>query len=488
VLIFSSAAMARSTPDGFADLAEKLLPTVVNISTTQVAKNRFGSRRFRIPQIPPGSPFEEFFRDFFNRNRPDSAPNGDGGNKGDNNDGGDNDDNAPRMTSLGSGFVIDGGYVITNNHVVTDAEKITVTFSDGSEQEAELVGRDERTDLAVLRVKLEKDAAFARFGDSTKARVGDWVLAIGNPYGLGGTVTAGIVSAKHRNINAGSYDDFIQVDAPINRGNSGGPLFNLDGDVIGINSMIFSPSGGSVGIGFSIPSSLARKVIGDLIEYGEPQRGWLGVTIQAVTPDIAESLGLEKAAGAIVASTVEGDPADRAGIKPGDVIVRFNNKDVKDSRALSRIVADTPANSKVPVILWRDGKRKRLTVNIVKMDEGKTKVASAVPQKPQPQENEEVDVLGMSVVPLTPDMRQRLKLEKSQNGVLVTRVTRNSKAAEVGIQRGDIIVEAAQTRVTSPGDLSEQIKKVKDADRKAVLLGLQRNGAFVYIAVQVGKG
>jgi serine protease Do len=296
--------------------------------------------------FPPGSPFEQFFKDFLNRNKP----------------GGQGDKGAPaperRMQSLGSGFIIDpSGLVVTNNHVIEGADEITVTLQDNTSLKAKVLGRDETGDIALLQVKTDKQLPAVQFGDSDAERVGDWVLAIGNPFGLGGTVTAGIVSARGRDIHQGPYDDFIQTDAAINRGNSGGPLFNMDGQVIGMNTAIYSPSGGSIGIGFSIPANLVKAVVTQLKDFGHPRRGWLGVRIQQVTPDIAESLGLHDASGAMVAGVNDGGPADKAKIHNGDIILKFNGQDVKEMRSLPRIVADSEVGKSVPVLLWRDGKQ-----------------------------------------------------------------------------------------------------------------------------------
>src|SRR5579862_2353755 len=345
-------AAARGAPDGFADLAERLLPAVVNISTTQTVKsepqsNTSTPERERLPQ---GSPFDEFFKDFFDHNsqlgdRPELR--------------------SRKETSLGSGFVIDpAGYVVTNNHVIADADQITVILHDNTNLKATVVGRDTKTDVAVLKVAADKPLPVAGWGDSDKARVGDWVLAIGNPFGLGGSVTAGILSARQRDINSGPYDDFLQTDAAINRGNSGGPMFNMDGQVIGINTAIYSPSGGSIGIGFAIPSNLAKEVVDELIR--EPDhavhRGWLGVRIQTVTDEIADSLGLDKAKGALVASVNDKGPAQLGGIQPGDVILTFNGKPVEDMRHLPRLVAETPVDKMVPVAIWR--KRKEVMLQV----------------------------------------------------------------------------------------------------------------------------
>src|SRR5205823_4830656 len=350
-------AAARPAPDSFADLAEKLLPSVVNISTTQTLKSDRGRERAgpEVPQFPPGSPFEEFFRDFFDRGAPKSG----------------RPEAQPRKaTSLGSGFIIDpAGYVVTNNHVIADADEITVILHDDTNLKAELIGRDTKTDIAVLKVKTDKPLSAAVWGDSDAARVGDWVVAIGNPFGLGGSVTAGILSARQRDINSGPYDDFLQTDASINRGNSGGPMFNMDGQVIGINTAIYSPSGGSIGIGFAIPSALAKGVVAQLI--GEPDhivhRGWLGVRIQAVTDEIAESLGLDKAKRALVASVNDIGPAQGGSIQPGDVILTFDGKPVTDMRHLPRLVAETPVDKSVPVTVWRKRKETPLHVKVGKL-------------------------------------------------------------------------------------------------------------------------
>jgi serine protease Do len=320
-------AMAAAPPGSFADLVEKALPAVVNISTTQTAKRESSPQH---PQFPPGSPFEEFFKEFFYRQQ--------------------GQDRAPRqVTSLGSGFVSDAsGIIVTNNHVIADAVEIVVRFQDDTSLPAKLIGRDEKTDIAVLKVETDKPLAFLPLGDSEKLRVGDWVVAIGNPFGLGGTVTAGIVSAQKRDIRSGPYDDFIQTDAAINKGNSGGPLVDVDGAVIGINTAIYSPSGGSVGIGFSVPIALAKPVIEQLRKFGETRRGWLGVHIQNVSEEIADSLSLKEVHGALVANVTENGPAQAAGIQAGDVILSFNGQTIDRMRSLPRIVAETPVGEKDP--------------------------------------------------------------------------------------------------------------------------------------------
>ncbi len=370
-------AYARGAPDSFADLAAKLLPAVVNVSSSQLVTAHNGGPGGagpgagpEIPLFPPGSPFEQFFKDFLNRNHP-GGPGGQGGQGG--------DQSAPerRMQSLGSGFIIDpSGLIVTNNHVIDGADEINVTLQDNTTLKATVVGRDETGDIALLKVKPDKPLSAVKFGDSDAQRVGDWVLAIGNPFGLGGSVTAGIVSARGRNIHQGPYDDFIQTDAAINRGNSGGPLFDMDGEVIGMNTAIYSPSGGSIGIGFSIPSNMVKNVVAQLKDFGHPRRGWLGVRIQQVTPDIAESLGLKDATGAMVAGVNDGGPADKAQIHNGDIILKFNNQDVKDMHALPRIVADSEVGQSVPVLLWRDGKEVTLQATLAEKPDDAQQVAA----------------------------------------------------------------------------------------------------------------
>ena len=346
------AALARTAPESFADLADRLLPAVVNVSTTQVVE---GSAGIELPQLPPGSPFEEFFKEFMERNQPKQQQ-------------------RRRATSLGSGFFIDNaGHVVTNNHVIQDADEISVILHDDTRLEAKVIGRDAKTDIAVLKVEPHGKLAPVKFGDSDNIRVGDWVVAIGNPFGFGGTVTAGIISARGRDINAGPYDDFLQTDASINRGNSGGPMFNLDGEVIGINTAIFSPSGGSVGIGFAIPSNSARGVIQQLIEHGQVRRGWLGVRIQSVTEEIADALGLKEAAGALVAGVIPGGPAEKAKLKDGDVILEFDGKPIGQMRRLPRLVADTDVGKTVPIKVWRDGRALTMKVEVGALEEPEEK-------------------------------------------------------------------------------------------------------------------
>lgn len=463
--LLSDGGQARGAPDSFADLADRLSPAVVNISTTQ-SVSRGDEGQQQLP-IPPGSPFEEFFKDFMERNR-QGRPR--------------------RATSLGSGFIIEkSGLVVTNNHVISEADEISVVMQNGDRYEADVVGRDAKTDLAVVRIKAEGvEFPAVEWGDSRIARVGDWVLAIGNPFGFGGTVTAGIISARKRDINAGPYDDFIQTDASINRGNSGGPLFNLDGQVIGITTAIISPSGGSVGIGFAVPSALAKTVIDQLVEYGRPRRGWLGVRIQTVTEEIAEVLGLDKPRGALVAGVSDEGPAKDAGIEQGDVILSFNGQPVSEMRVLPRIVAETAIGRKVEVEVWRKGERKTFDVTIAELDEEAAQVASAeTPSEPQ---NKDVDTLGMKLSAITPELRQQFDFGEDVSGVVVTEVDGDGSAAEKGIRPGDIVVEVQQEAVTSPQQVLDKVKAVQKENKRSVLLLLQRAGEKRFVAVRLDNG
>ncbi|HEX6441124.1 MAG TPA: DegQ family serine endoprotease [Stellaceae bacterium] len=479
-------ASARPGPDGFADLADKLLPSVVNISTTQTLKpeasrersgERGGERGGQShPEFPPGSPFEEFFKDFLNRNGPHSE----------------RPEAQPRKaTSLGSGFVIDpAGYIVTNNHVIADADEITVILHDDTSLKAEVVGRDTKTDVAVLKVKTGKPLVAAQWGDSDKSRVGDWVLAIGNPFGLGGSVTAGILSARQRDINSGPYDDFLQTDASINRGNSGGPMFDMSGQVIGINTAIYSPSGGSIGIGFAIPSALAKPVVAELIN--EPDhavhRGWLGVRIQAVTDEIAESLGLDKAKGALVASVNDNGPAQSGGVQPGDVILSFNGKSVADMRHLPRLVAGTAVNKTVPVTVWRKRSEVTLQVKVGKLDDTEP-VAAQEPAKPKPAKDEggTVTALGMTLSNVTPELKEKFSLSDDAKGVVVVAVGKDGPAADKGLKPGDVIMEAAQEEVKSTGDVAGKIDEAKRTGRKSILLLVERQGDLRFIALRLDQ-
>ena len=478
-------AQARGAPDSFADLAASLLPAVVNVasSSTVTAQNDHegGGGTPDLPfALPPGSPFEQFFHDFMEHNQPGGRP-------------GQGRPEAPgrRMQSLGSGFIIDpSGIVVTNNHVIDGADEITVTLQDNTVMKAKLIGKDERSDIAVLKVEADHPLPAVQFGDSDASRVGDWVLAIGNPFGLGGTVTAGIVSARGRDIRQGPYDDFIQTDAAINRGNSGGPLFNMDGKVIGINTAIYSPSGGSIGIGFSIPSSMAKTVVAQLRDFGKAKRGWLGVRIQQVTPDIAESLGLKDNNGAMGAGVDDGGPADKAQIRNGDVILKFNNQDVKEMRNLPRIVAETQIGEAVPVVVWRDGKQVSLQAKVGELPEEKQADAKApAPAKPQAAKATELAALGVTLAPLNTDTRGRYQISPDQKGVVVTAVRRDGPAARRGVKPGDVIVEVQQQSVSTPADVQARIDAIRKQDRKAVLVLIQGQDGLRWIPIPLtGNG
>ena len=466
VSMASGGAFARAAPESFADLAAKLLPVVVNVSTSQSVKRESTPQ---IPQLPPGSPFEEFFKEFFDRQRRD-AP-------------------ARRTTSLGSGFVIDpSGLIVTNNHVIAEAEEITVILHDETRLKAEVVGRDTKTDLAVLRVKAEKPLSAVPFGDSNKARVGDWVVAIGNPFGLGGSVTAGIISARGRNINAGPYDDFIQTDASINRGNSGGPLFNMQGEVIGINTAIYSQTGGSVGIGFSIPANLAKPVIDQLTKFGKARRGWLGVRIQTVTEELAEGLGLEKARGALVAAVTESGPAQKANIEVGDVILQFDGKPIEEMRELPRVVAETPIGKTVPVSVWRKGRKVELRAMLGEFPED-DKLAATTPEKTDDTSSNELVSLGITMARVNPELRQKFQLEEEVKGVIVTDVAPDSAAAEKGVRPGDVIrkVGPDQQIVNSPDEVQAKVDTAAKNKMKTILFLFEREGNPRFVALRLDK-
>jgi serine protease Do len=452
-------------PESFAPLARQLLPAVVNIQTTQTVRARAGRDAPDVPQAPPGSPFEEFFRDFLDRNRPQGPQQGP-------QQGRPNQPQQPprRGQSLGSGFIIDAsGIVVTNNHVIEGADEINVILQDNTSLRATLIGADPRTDLAVLRVTPDRPLPAVNFGDSDTAEVGDWVLAIGNPFGLGGSVTSGIVSARGRDIRQGPFDDFIQTDAAINRGNSGGPLFNMQGQVVGVNTAIYSPTGGSIGIGFAIPSNLANRVVAQLRDAGRVRRGWLGVNIQQMTDEIAESLRLQGGArGALVARAQEGGPAAAGGIQNGDVILRFNNQEVRDMRGLPRIVADAAVGAQVPVVVWRNGAEVTVTVTLGELPaEPQLAAATPGPQRPQALE---LSGLGLRVAPVNPELRERFSLRPEQRGVVITDVAPNTPGAERELRPGDVIVEVQQERVNTPEEVQERLERLRRQNRATALL------------------
>ena len=473
----SAPALARG-PDGIADVAEKVIDAVVNISTSQTvdAKAGGGGERGAMPQLPPGSPFEEFFDDFFKNRR--------GGSKG-----GDRSDNPqPRKTnSLGSGFIVDtSGIAVTNNHVIADADEINVIMNDGTKIKAELVGVDKKTDIAVLKFKPLKPLIAVKFGDSDKLRLGEWVIAIGNPFSLGGTVTAGIVSARNRDINSGPYDSYIQTDAAINRGNSGGPLFNLDGEVVGVNTLIISPTGGSIGIGFAVPSKTVIGVVDSLRQFGELRRGWLGVRIQQVTDEIAESLNIKPARGALIAGVEDKGPAKPAGIEPGDVVVKFDGKDIKEPKDLSRVVADTAVGKSVDVVIIRKGNEETRKVTLGRLEDGEKAVQASVKSQPEPEKPVTQKALGLDLATLSKDLRTRYKVKDSVKGVIITSVDTASDAAEKRLSPGEVIVEVAQEAVANAADVKKRVDQLKKDGKKSILLLVSTaEGELRFVALTV---
>jgi serine protease Do len=454
------AAQARSAPESFADLAAELLPGVVNISTTQTVSDE---------QAAPGEEdLDQFFKDFLDRQRR-------------------NNPQQHRATSLGSGFVIDAsGYIVTNNHVISGAEEITVRFHDDSELKAKLVGSDEKTDLALLKVESPKPIVSLSWGDSDALRIGDWVLAIGNPFSLGGTVTAGIVSARNRDINSGPYDNYIQTDASINRGNSGGPLFNMDGEVVGVNTAIISPSGGSIGIGFAVPSKTAMPVIDQLRNFGETRRGWLGVKIQQVTDEIAESLNIKPARGALIAGVDDKGPAKPAGIEAGDVVVKFDGKDIKEMRDLPRIVADTPVGKDVPVVIIRKGKEQTKTVKLGRLEDGEKPVPASAKSEPTPEKSVVQRTLGLQLSDMTDALREKYKIKDSVKGVVITEVDAASVAADKRLTAGSVLVAIEQEQITNAADVRNRVEALKKAGKKtALLLVATSAGDMLFVALPI---
>ncbi|EBA09333.1 periplasmic serine protease, DO/DeqQ family protein [Sagittula stellata E-37] len=459
VLILSQSLMAqaRGAPESFAELAERVSPAVVNITTSTTVAGRTGPQGV----VPEGSPFEDFFREFQDRNGQGNRPR--------------------RSSALGSGFVIsEDGYIVTNNHVIEGADEIMIEFFEGFDLPATLVGTDPNTDIAVLKVEADEPLKYVNFGDSNIARVGDWVMAMGNPLGQGFSVSAGIVSARNRALS-GTYDDYIQTDAAINRGNSGGPLFNMDGEVIGVNTAILSPNGGSIGIGFSMASNVVTRVVDQLKEFGETRRGWLGVRIQDVTEDLAEGLGLEQAKGALVSDVPEG-PAMEAGMEAGDVIVTFDGTEVVDTRQLVRIVANTPVGKTVRVVVNRDGETKTLKVTLSRREEaeGAIPAAAAGPDAAEPQE---LETLGLTLSPLTDELRAELEVPEGTDGLAVMAVDEASQAFEKGLRAGDVVTEAGQSAVTSVTDLEDRITEARDEGRKSILLLVRRGGDPRFVAL-----
>jgi serine protease Do len=457
--IASAPARAQSAPpQTFADLVDNVGDAVVNITTSSLVATRQGPR----PTVPEGSPLEDFFNDFF-----DNAPG----------------QNQPRRRqALGSGFVISqDGFIVTNNHVIEDADEIVIEFRSGLELDAELIGTDPTTDIALLRVRADQPLPFVRFGDSEAARVGDWVMAMGNPLGQGFSVSVGIISAKGRALS-GSYDDYIQTDAAINQGNSGGPLFNMNGDVIGVNTAILSPTGGSIGIGFAMSSAVVTDVVDQLRDFGETRRGWLGVVIQDLDDDLAAGLGLGSTAGALVNDVPPG-PASDAGILTGDVILTFDGTPIEDTRQLVRIVGESAVGDRVSVGVFRDGARRDLMVTLGRRETSQPAARDNGQTAPAAPSNAEI--LGLDVTPLTNELRQRLNAQNLQSGLAIQAVDPNSDAAQKGILPGDIIVEAAQISVTSIQDLTDQIAAARAAGQRSILFLIHRGGSPRFVALSL---
>lgn len=436
-----------------ADLADRVLPAVVEISVETKVQDSAAA----MPEVPENSPFKDFFDDFLKRRQ---GPNGSPSDR--------------TVNGMGSGFIVDAsGIVVTNNHVVEGAESIEVRLQDSTILKAELVGRDEKTDLAVLRVKSDTQLPTVNFGDSDKLRIGEWVMAIGNPFGLGGSVSLGIVSARNREINAGPYDDFIQTDAAINKGNSGGPLFNLNGDVVGINTAIFSPSGGSVGIGFSVPANTARGVIAQLTKYGETRRGWLGVRVQGITDEIAETMNLKGVKGALVADVTPGSPGEKAGIKAGDVITEFDGRAIREMKALPRAVGETDVGKKVGVKVLRDGAEQTFTVELGRLEDGEK---MAMNTKKPGDDAATATTLGMTLSAITAELREKYKIDANVKGVVVTDVASEGPAADKRVEAGDVILEAGGKRTEVPSGISDAVTAAEKEGKSSVLFLIAKGG------------
>ncbi|MBK67454.1 MAG: serine protease [Rickettsiales bacterium] len=488
VVVGNAHAMRPDTT--IADLSERLLPSVVNISTTEKVVENERARRNpflneRSP-FPEGSPFNDLFDQFFEQY---------GGQQPQSNPDEQNDNKKPREynrpLSLGSGFIIDAekGYIVTNNHVIDGADEIKVTLHDDTTLDAKIIGSDDKTDVALIQVETDHPLKAVPWGSSDDMRVGEWIIAIGNPFGLGGTVTTGIISARQRDINAGPYDDFIQTDASINRGNSGGPMFNMNGEVIGINTAIFSPTGGSVGIGFAIPSQMAKSVVKQLVEFGRTRRGWLGVQIQTVTEDIAESLELEKAQGALVANVTKDSPADKAGYKAGDVILTFDGHEIDQMKSLPRIVAETEIDKTVKSVVWRDGKKQTLNVKVGELDVEEDKPEASAEEEPKEQKKTKEAVslskLGLKVKDIEAQDRMKYDLSDELEGVLIVDVDRSYQAARKRVGAGAVVTEFNQKKVKSATDLEKAYEKAVKDGKKTVLLLIDQAGMTRFVALKL---
>ena len=453
--------------DVFAQLAGKLVGVVVNISTQ--AGPPVPSPGQDQQQNSAGKTLDEVFREFFGDKGAPTSP-------------------GPRVASLGSGFIVDpSGLIVTNHHVIANSQQITVTLSDNTSLQAQVIGRDAITDLALLKVEPKNPLPAASWGDSSKIRVGDWVLAIGNPFGLGGSVTAGIISAVARDIHSSPYDDYLQTDASINRGNSGGPMFNLAGEVVGINTVIYSPSGGSIGIGFALPSAFARPIIEQLKTNGKVERGWIGARIQPVTDDLAESVGLEKSRGGMIAAIDADSPAAQAKLRPGDVILSYDGQPIERSRQLPRLVAATPPNKQIKLIIWRDGREHEVELKAAALNPNRPAPPQPEPEKPKPPPT--VDAFGLKLAKLTPELSKQFSLAESAKGVVITEVPPTGPAAAQGVRPGDLVIAIGQTPVASPEQVPPLAGAAKKANQKKVLVRIeQRDGSTRFVALPIEVG
>jgi serine protease Do len=474
MITMPSISIAKGAPESFADLSEKLLPAVVNVYTTQNIKVD-NNRSNRNSPFPPGSPFEDFFKRF----QPPEDQNND-----------DNSNSRPRVQkrqSLGSGFIIDAsGIIVTNYHVIKDADEVSIKLHDGTEIDAKIIGQDDKLDLAILQVETKIKLTAVKFGDDSKTRVGDWVLAVGNPYGLGASVTAGILSARNRDIQSGPYDDYLQTDASINRGNSGGPMFNMDGEVIGINTAIYSPTGGNIGIGFAIPSNQAVKVIDQLREYGRAKRGRIGVRISTVSEDIAESLGMAEATGAMVELVEENSPSSKAGVQFGDIIIEFDGQAIKTQRELPTVVANTPIGKTVKMVVLRKGEKVNLSITVEELKDETEDEDDFSDSNDTPADEAQETVLGLSLKNLDDQTRTELEIDEDVNGVLITGVNYNAGPEELRrLRRGDIIIEITQQEVASIEQVKARVEELKKAGRKVILLSINRRGTMAHVPLKI---
>ena len=456
----------------FSQLAARLVGSVVNISTAQSVAATAPKAGVEGRPPAPGAALDEFFRNFFGETGASGGANG----------------IAPRIVSLGSGFIVDpAGFIVTNNHVIAEAEQITATLSDNSSLAARVVGRDSVSDLALLKIDAKAPLLAVKWGNSTTAKVGDWVLAIGNPFGLGGSVTAGIISATARDIHAGPYDDFLQTDAAINRGNSGGPMFDLAGEVIGVNTAIFSPSGGSVGIGFAVPASFARSIIDQLKAKGRVERGWIGARIQPLTEDLAAAVGLKESRGAMIAAIDPDSPAADAKLLPGDVILAYDGKPIERSRQLPRLVAATPPARKVALSIWRDAKEHVVELKVALLDPDRP-APHPPPEPEKPKPPPAVDALGLKLAALTAELRKQFSLSATAKGVVITEVPPASAGAAQGLQPGDLIVAVARSPVVSPDEIKASVFAARKLGRKYLLLRVEREGSARFVALPAAGG